>query len=45
MAKICPLTNDTVLYVDCLECECKIQCKNGEINISEKKMEEPKRID
>ena len=27
MAKICPITNDKVLYLDCLECEEKI-CKN-----------------
>lgn len=26
MAKICPITNDKVLYLDCLECEEKI-CK------------------
>ena len=24
MAKICPITNDKVLYLDCLECDDKV---------------------
>ena len=27
MAKTCPVTNGTVLYIDCLDCEEKDQCK------------------
>lgn len=27
MAKICPVTNDKVLYLDCLECDDKICLK------------------
>lgn len=29
MAKICPLTKDKVLYLDCLECDEKICKKTG----------------
>lgn len=28
MAKICPMTGERVLYLDCLECDCR-PCKNG----------------
>ena len=28
MAKVCPLTGQKVLYLDCLECEDKNKCKN-----------------
>lgn len=28
MAKFCPITNDMVLYLDCLECETK-ECKRN----------------
>ena len=34
MAKICPMTNDKVLYLDCLECEDKI-CKQRKIQITD----------
>jgi len=36
MAKICPITNKSVLYLDCLECEEKICRKTKNI-----KKEEP----
>lgn len=29
MAKICPETNEPVLYLNCIECETKV-CKKGE---------------
>lgn len=29
MSKLCPLTNDIVLYLDCMECEEKTLCKSG----------------
>lgn len=28
MSKICPLTNEKVLYLDCLDCETK-ECRNN----------------
>ena len=28
MAKLCPITGERVLYLDCLECDCK-PCRNG----------------
>ena len=28
MAKICPITKEKVLYLDCLECENRLKCKN-----------------
>ncbi len=31
MSKICPMTNDVVLYLDCLECEEKV-CKKENFN-------------
>lgn len=38
MAKKCPLNGDYVLYLDCLECERKSECKRGELkNESSKK--------
>lgn len=28
MAKICPETNEKVLYLECLECEKRKECKS-----------------
>lgn len=40
MAKICPLSNQVVLYLDCLECEYKAECTMKCMNEkSEKKLE------
>lgn len=27
MSKICPFTNDTVLYLDCKECDDSAECR------------------
>lgn len=34
MAKICPETNDVVLYLDCLECETK-GCKKQIVQVEQ----------
>lgn len=40
MAKICPLSNNFVLYLDCLECEYKTECMmKHRDEKSEKKLE------
>ena len=36
MAKLCPITSSSVLYLDCLECEEKV-CKK--INLEEEKQD------
>lgn len=36
MAKICPITNSPVLYLDCLECENK-ECESEENNKDKEK--------
>lgn len=38
MAKMCPITNEVVLYLDCIECEDKI-CKLNHINNNDTKSE------
>jgi hypothetical protein len=35
MAKKCPITNEYVLYVDCLECDDKYECQNGTLQSKE----------
>jgi hypothetical protein len=37
MAKICPLTGETVLYLTCNECEDKIKCRELSKNKVENK--------
>ncbi len=32
MAKICPLTNKAVIYLTCMECEQKVECRAGKLN-------------
>jgi len=32
MARICPLTNDVVLYLECLECDDRAACRRGRLN-------------
>lgn len=32
MAKICPLTNKTVIYLTCAECDQKTDCRAGKLN-------------
>ena len=40
MSKICPMINQTVLYLDCLECDDKQECQNiGKEKKEEKQME------
>ncbi len=34
MAKICPETNEKVLYLDCLDCENKGKC--GKVEVKDK---------
>ena len=29
MSRRCPITGDTVLYLDCMECEDRVICKRG----------------
>lgn len=35
MSKICPVTKDVVLYLDCLECDDKVCKNNSNENIKE----------
>lgn len=34
IAKICPMTKETVLYLECLECSRRVECKNPTENIN-----------
>ena len=31
MAKICPLTSKAVIYLTCMECEQKVECRAGRL--------------
>ena len=41
MSKYCPLNNNIVLYIDCLECETKV-CKNFKL-LRQQKIEADKK--
>lgn len=43
MAKKCPLTGDMALYLDCLECDSKKDCKAGKIHGNIPKQESVKK--
>lgn len=34
MSRICPITNDVVLYLECNECEDKEACRNGLLHLN-----------
>ncbi len=37
MAKICPLSKKAVIYIQCAECEHKVECRAGTLEVEDKK--------
>ncbi len=35
MAKICPLTGKGVIYLTCMDCDKKYECRQGKLNVKE----------